>query len=281
MLHPEADLVAAMLVGPVDPRLLALLARFLASRGDAAAEVVAAALGGEGPAAVIPRWRLARACSGFSPEAAATVLAPVLGDADPALRHTARVTLLESGWRGDSSALDHCLEGDRERAVVLLGALAVLTPHDAEHLLVRALRDSLAAHLGDVAAAADLTVATPVASRWVEVVRSGSGDAAIAEEAVEVTFGGGRRRLLMALLRPALDPAERLAALDAATPDAETALRHLIDDAGAGIDPWLAVCALWWLADHPLPGLRPLVTALAGAGDPMLAETAKAALAAS
>ncbi len=273
----NALLVAAMLSGPADPTLVPALARMLAAQGDTAAGIVDAGLRGEGPAAVLPRWRLARCAAGFSPAAAHGILGPLLAAPDPALRRASRHALLESGWRGELPA--NCLEADRERAVALLGATAALQPIEPGHVLVRSLAEALAAHTDDVAVAADITVHEPVASRWVEVVRSGVGDVAIAEEAAEVTFSGEQRRLLGALLHPGFEPAARLALLDSMVPSAEEAVLRLVEGQGAHADPWLRVAAVWWVGSHPTAVLRTAVAAVRS-DDPILAETAAGVLAA-
>jgi hypothetical protein len=282
--HPEATVVDAILNGETPRRLIPIIARFLVSRGERDAELMASGLRGERSVAGIPRWRLARACSAYSPEVAYAVVGPHLDDADGAVRHAARLALHGSGWRGtaDDVELRRCLDDDRRRAVALLGAIAAIEPVDSSHLLVRGLRDALQAHTVAIAAAADLMTAMPVASRVARLSHSGTAvEIATAEEALEVTFVGERRELLVAMLRPGVAAADRLARLGYTVPALADAVASLIRNDGPAADPWLRVCAVWWLAQHPDPTLSGLVTGLPRQGDPVLTETAAAVLAAS
>lgn len=271
--HPEVPLRDA-----VAPRT-GVETQVLAARGEEGAALVAAALHGDpGPLEGLPQRRLVGAVAGMGAATAARLLVPLVGDADPGVRTASRAILVTDGVRVAPMhpAFRSALAMDRARAIGLARLQVGLSGERS--LLGRSLREAWEALAREAAALADLLVGSPVASRAAVVIATGSeGEAATAEETVEVTFSGDVRTLLTALLRPGLGPDARLAMLGAEPGDPIVVMSDLVSGAGLVTDPWLRAAAVWEIRQSSDPALRAALAAADPGTDAVLEETLSAA----
>ena len=292
---------AARAAGQVcSPRLLPQLAGLLASEetravaanalvayGDGALPLVDAVLSGKwNPGAAVAE-RLVRLGGEIrSPQAVAT-LKPYLTRADGQLRTPLLNALCANGYHADGddrAAVTAALHQEAEHSARLLGALRDVGDDPAVEPLRRGLHDALAETRARVFRLLGFVYDRGVVERaaW-ELGRAASSAQALATETLDVTLAGEHKALVMPLLDPKLNLAQRIQQLGkrfaVPTLSRDEQLRNLIANPdGSWGQPWLRACAIYAVGKLGLGSALPLVAAVAGDPDPVVQETAQWAL---
>jgi hypothetical protein len=267
-------LAAAPSAPPELPDALSANAEFLADTVDAA-------LGGPGDVAWPTVRRLIPALGESRSATGRAVLVRHIGHPDPEVADAVLDALLVGGPLpvDPEGVVRSSLGAEAQRASRFLAALEVLGGTAGAEHVVRGLTDELARSARRTIGLLCLRHDPTVIRRTAGQLGATDANRALALESLEVTVGRTAFPSVVALLDPALGPAERRARLAQVAPvevpdDPELLLVELVKDPmEIWRDRWLRACALHALASVAPGRARWAARRFLGAPDPVTAET--------